>query len=290
MRRGPTRAFAQLIRPSILALTFSILFVLTLISSSAVQAQTFRVIHTFTGAGDGANPAAGLTLGQGGSLYGTAYFGGHDRGNCASTGCGTVYKMSPHNSVWIFTRLYPFTGTGDGANPNSRVTFSPDGTLYGSTYTGNNIYNLKPPPTASPATFTSWKISLVHQFGSVGDGNSPSGSLTFGAASTIYGTTYSGGNWDLCGGAGCGRVYELTRVQRQLDGSSALRFHGPSRWRISNRRSYLRPLRQLLRNYFTGRSISIRSGFRVDQLERMAREHSLWIPRRKRRGISSGRP
>jgi uncharacterized repeat protein (TIGR03803 family) len=211
MRLGPTRSFVPLIKRGNLALTLSILFVLTLLSSRAVHAQTFRVIHAFTGAGDGANPAAGLTIDRGGNLYGTAYFGGHDRGNCTGTGCGTVYKVSLHNSAWIFTRLYPFTGTGDGAGPNSRVTFSPDGTLYGSTYIGNNIYNLKPPPTASPATFASWKISLVHQFGSVGDGSSPSGGLTFASGSAVYGTTYSGGNWALCGGTGCGRVYELTR-------------------------------------------------------------------------------
>lgn len=146
------------------------LFVLTLISACAVQAQTFSIIHTFTGAGDGANPAAGLTIGQGESLYGTAYFGGHDRGTCAGTGCGTVYKITLHNSAWIFTRLYPFTDTGDGDGPNSRVSFGPDGTRYGSTYIGNNIYNLKPPPTASPAANTSWKISSVHHLGSVGDG------------------------------------------------------------------------------------------------------------------------
>jgi uncharacterized repeat protein (TIGR03803 family) len=120
--------------------------------------------------------------------------------------------MSLRNSAWIFTRLYPFTNTGEGASPNSKVIFGSDGTLYGSTYIGNNVYNLKPSPTAPPAANASWKISQVHQFGSVGDGNNPSGTLVFGAGITIYGTTYSGGgNWNLCGGTGCGRVYQLTR-------------------------------------------------------------------------------
>jgi len=186
------------------------LFVLTIISTCAVQAQTFSVIHTFTGGGDGANPAAGLTLDGGGHLYGTTYFGGHDRGNCTGTGCGTVYKLS-YKSEWIFTRLYPFTGTGDGSNPNSKVVIGSDATLYGSTDLGNNVYNLKPPPTSPPSANASWTIRLVYQFGSVGDGNHPRGSLAFAAGRTIYGTTYSGGgNWNLCGGTGCGRVYELT--------------------------------------------------------------------------------
>lgn len=213
MRSERARSFIRFINWGNIALGVLVVLVMTLDSTSTAHAQTFQVVHTFTGGGDGANPVAGLTLGPNGNLYGTAYFGGHDKGNCAGTGCGTVFKITHHGSDWVFSRLYPFTDTGDGAAPNSRVIFGHDGTLYGTTSVGNNVFNLKPPPNAPVSVFAPWKISLVHQFGSVGDGNAPAGDLVFDAAGNLYGTTYSGGNWNLCGGTGCGRVYQLVRSQ-----------------------------------------------------------------------------
>jgi hypothetical protein len=47
-------------------------FIATLhMSASAVRAQTgeFKVLYSFTGGSDGANPMAGLRLGKGGVLY-----------------------------------------------------------------------------------------------------------------------------------------------------------------------------------------------------------------------------
>ena len=46
-----------------------------MLAAGPAQAQTYSVIHAFTGGGDGASPAAGLTL-NGGILYGTAAGGG----------------------------------------------------------------------------------------------------------------------------------------------------------------------------------------------------------------------
>lgn len=51
-------------------LTLSLLFVLGM--SLAAQAQTFTILHAFTGGQDGANPYAGVTLDSKGNLYGTA--------------------------------------------------------------------------------------------------------------------------------------------------------------------------------------------------------------------------
>ena len=184
-------------------------FLLTVLPAQLAQAQTFNVIHTFTGGGDGANPVAGLTM-RGSTLYGTAYFGGHDQGACAGTGCGTVFKITPNGSNWLFTRLYPFTNIGDGAAPRSGVIFGPDGTLYGTTYVGNNVFNLKPPPHTPVSAFQSWTETVLHQFGSQNDGSLPTGNLVFDQAGNLYGTTYTGGNRQLCGSLGCGVVYQLT--------------------------------------------------------------------------------
>ena len=50
---------------------FTLIAVLTSIAPSA--AQTFSVLHAFTGTGDGANPVAGVTL-RGDALFGTTYW------------------------------------------------------------------------------------------------------------------------------------------------------------------------------------------------------------------------
>jgi hypothetical protein len=50
------------------------LFLLTILATLAAQAQTYTILHNFTG--DGAGPMAGLTMDQAGNLYGTAETGG----------------------------------------------------------------------------------------------------------------------------------------------------------------------------------------------------------------------
>ena len=54
------------------------------------------VLYSFTGAADGAYPAAGLLMDESGNLYGTAALGGdlkcpHENGQ----GCGVVFELSP---------------------------------------------------------------------------------------------------------------------------------------------------------------------------------------------------
>ena len=74
--------------------TLSILFALTAFLFPSAQAQTYQVIHSFTGGLDGANPEAGLTMDRAGNLYGTTYNGGRS-GDCPfgypNSGCGTVF-------------------------------------------------------------------------------------------------------------------------------------------------------------------------------------------------------
>jgi len=53
-----------------------------------------KVLYSFHGGPDGANPSAGLVLDAQGNLYGTTSYGGS--GNCTrSPGCGTVFKLTP---------------------------------------------------------------------------------------------------------------------------------------------------------------------------------------------------
>jgi uncharacterized repeat protein (TIGR03803 family) len=186
----------------------TIVFVLIAAMGQAAQAQTFQVLHAFTGGPDGGTPYAGLTLDKGGNLYGTAY-GGGDSGN------GTVYKLAHKGSGWVFNPLYSFTGSSDGGNPQARVIFGPNGTLYGTTYYGGaydlgTAFNLRPSASACKAALCPWTETALYSFeGSPTDGAHPGyGDLTFDQAGNAYGTTYYGGAY------GGGVVYELVPAGR----------------------------------------------------------------------------
>ena len=114
-------------RTATAALAIAIVFALAALTQSA-QAQTFTVLHTFTGGGDGGDPLTGLTMDSAGNFYGTTWGGG--------TGYGTVFKLWHVAGGWRITPLYSFAGGYDGAGPSSRVIFGPDGALYGTASTG----------------------------------------------------------------------------------------------------------------------------------------------------------
>ena len=88
-----------------LSLTAS--FVLSV--AAAVHAQTFTVLHNFTGGSDGSGPQTGLTMDRAGNLYGTACYGGTQANDCHITGgCGTIFELVRGGSGFIFRPLYQF--------------------------------------------------------------------------------------------------------------------------------------------------------------------------------------
>jgi len=203
----------------------SILFALAILPLSAAQAQTFTVLHSFTGQQDGNGPEANLTLDAAGNLYGTTYGGGDNTLNaCYHTGCGVVFKLSRHNSAWVLSPLNTFNST-DGVGPLSPVIFGPGGLLYGTASEGGNgycpvlnddgcgvVYTLQPQATACHTALCSWTETLIHQFSSVQqDGFYPDGDLAFDQAGNLYGATEFGGNRGDCLGFGCGTVFQLSR-------------------------------------------------------------------------------
>lgn len=190
-------------RPATAALTLAIVFALAVLVTQPAHAQTFSVIHNFTGGADGAAPLAGLTIDRGGNLYGTAYDGG--------AGYGTVYMLAHSGSGWSFNSLYSFAEGNDGAHPYGRVTFGGNGRLYGTTYLGGNsncsggcgtVFNMKPPPRAVCGTvLCPWTETVLYRFTGT-DGAEPSGDLVFDQAGNLYGTTYVGGGMGGPDGAG----------------------------------------------------------------------------------------
>ena len=74
-----------------------------------------------------------------GNFYGAAPYGGNDNGACSS-GCGTIFKLSP---TGVLSTLYVFCSQPnctDGATPHTVLVQAGDGDLYGTTYYGG-AYN-----------------------------------------------------------------------------------------------------------------------------------------------------
>jgi len=189
--------------------TFASLILITLAALllPAAHAQTYTVLHNFTGGVDGGYPYAGVTI-KDRTLYGTTAYGGSSFG---IDGNGTVYQVKSLGSKWSTTPVLIFQTAG-GQAPFARVVFGPDGQLYGTTANGGNsiysgvVFSLTPPPrTLAAAIYWPWSETLVHQFQDFPDGAQPiGGDLTWDQQGNIYGTTSRGGQNLL------GTVYELT--------------------------------------------------------------------------------
>lgn len=175
-------------------------------------AWTATVLHSFSGAGDGAKPtAAPLVMDPAGNLYGTTSAGGVS--SCAGApgpGCGVVYELSPPgpgSTAWTETILHRFRGGADGVAPYAGLLIDNGGNLYGTTYLGGRggngtAYKLSPlVPGGKPL-----KKSTLYQFGSFDSpvGNLPVGGLIEDAEGNFYGAASSGSMHSA------GTIYRIT--------------------------------------------------------------------------------
>ena len=92
-------------------------------------AGAITVLHNFAGNGDGAYPYGGLVQASDGNYYGTTSQA------TASTGCGTIYRISNGVFATIFT--FPSNGSS-GCNPQVTLVQHTNGTIYGDTNTGGS--------------------------------------------------------------------------------------------------------------------------------------------------------
>jgi uncharacterized repeat protein (TIGR03803 family) len=157
------------------------------------MAQTYSVLHSFTGA-DGATPSAGLTRDAFGNLYGTTTLGG-------AFGSGVVFKLNPAGEEAV---LHSFTGGADGRFPeNDNLILDQLGDLYGMTPNGGSTAC----PLGCGVVFklsASGEETVLHSFTGGVDGANPFAGLVRVAAGIFYGSTASGGV------AGAGVVFRLT--------------------------------------------------------------------------------
>ena len=197
------------------------------LAEASSPAQTYGILHTFTGGPDGATPDAGLTL-SGDTLYGTTFSGGqlnlgtvfalnlttsnttvlhsfdgtngaYSRATLLLTGnalYGTCPQGGTNNAGTLFsirtdgsnfTTLNTFDFTAHGGHPVAGLAQS-GGTLFGTTQIGG-------PPNggvvfSSPIAGAS--LNVVHLFAGAPDGLSPQAAVAI-SGNRLYGTTQSGG-------------------------------------------------------------------------------------------------
>ena len=147
-----------------------------------------KVLHSFSGFADGANPFAGVIRDSAGNIYGTTDFGG-------ASGQGVVFKLDASGTETI---LHNFTGGADGGSPRSGLIRDSAGNIYGTTEYGGasgqgTVFKVD-------ATGTE---SVLYSFTGGTDGASPIGSLVRDSAGNLYSTTFSGG------ASGVGVVFKL---------------------------------------------------------------------------------
>lgn len=166
------------------------------------RAQTFRVLHSFSGS-DGASPWAGLVMDSSGNLYGTTDFGGS---NACVGGCGTVFKLDTSGRLTV---LHRFSGS-DGASPTTDLVIDSSGNLYGTTGAGGSsdcayygcgtVFKLD----------TSGTLTVLHSFSGFSDGGWPYAGLVMDSSGNLYGMTVTGwGGSNACLLYGCGTVFKL---------------------------------------------------------------------------------
>ena len=172
-------------------------------------AGTLSTIYNFcpqSGCLDGSNPIGQLVEGTDGNFYGTTYAGGANTYALCTSGCGTIFKLTPSGTL---TTLYSFcsqTDCTDGAVPYAGLVQATDGNYYGTTYYGGattlygSVFEIT--PTGTLTTLHSFCSDI--QNGQCVDGYNPSARLTPDGQGNLYGTTSSGGNYGL------GAIFRIT--------------------------------------------------------------------------------
>jgi uncharacterized repeat protein (TIGR03803 family) len=181
-------------------ITSAVILLIAGVAATHAVAQTYTVVHTFTGGSDGTNPNQMIRDAQG-NLYGTTYAGGASACNGHDGACGTVFKIDPAGNETV---LFTFPGGNGGSSPLAAVTEDAAGNLYGTTegdgFLGASvIYKLAP---------SGKEISYVPP-----SGGSLDSSVVLDKQGNIYGMDPFGGvpncGWNR-NELGCGTLFRLT--------------------------------------------------------------------------------
>jgi len=158
---------------------------------------TEKVLHSFSGATDGANPSGTLLMDAAGNLYGTTSEGGAESAH--GTSHGTVFELVDSSGTYSeIVQLYNF-GYSDGV-PSGGLIMDKSGNFFGTLpHGGPNGYGTVFELVNSSGTYTE---SVLHTFNYT-DGANPYTGVLMDSSGNLFGTTYSGGT------GGYGTVFEL---------------------------------------------------------------------------------
>jgi len=155
------------------------------------------VLYKFKGWPDGEFPGYGPLVSDGaGSWVSTTSDGG-------TYTYGTVFRM---DSLPLRSNLHSFAGQpGDGQNSGAGVIRDAAGNLYGVAAGGSNengtVFKID----------TNGVETLLYNFTGGADGSGSGSVLIADSAGNLYGTIIGGGSYKgMCGGLGCGVVFELS--------------------------------------------------------------------------------
>ena len=198
------------IRPRTASTALAFVLVLGVVATQSARAQTFTVLHNFTGyPSDGRNPYAGLIRDTVGNLYSTTEAGGSG----GNSGYGTVFKVDTSGTETVLYSFCSVSRCDDGAYPAAGLFRDTTGDLYGTTYLGGG----------TSADGTVFKLSkdgtetVLYSFDGGLDGCYPDGGLLRDKAGNFYGTTQE------CGAYTYGTVFKLSKTGKK---TVLHRFHG----------------------------------------------------------------
>jgi uncharacterized repeat protein (TIGR03803 family) len=161
---------------------------LSLAASPSVRAQTYTVLHRFTGP-DGASPYGTLILDANENVYGMTRDGG-------AHNSGTVFELTGKNE----RVLYSFGDSPDGAHPMRGLMLDSQGNLYGTTALGGSAGSGAAFKLGATGTDT-----VLYRFTGAADGDQPQSGLVSDELRNLYGTTVMGGV------SNCGTVFRINR-------------------------------------------------------------------------------
>lgn len=183
------------------AITFFLAFAIMFASTRNSEAQTFKVLYSFSGGTDGGGVWSSVVVDKQGNLYGTTSGGG-------AYGYGTVFELSPNSDgTWTENVLHSFMQNDpDGDEPTANLVLDAKGNLYGTTPVGGK-YHVGTVFELSLGS-SGWTLTLLHSMGAYkGDASPPRGGLLLDGKGNLYG---AGGT----GTPGAGAIFELSPSNR----------------------------------------------------------------------------
>ena len=163
-------------------------------------AGVLTTLASFDGT-NGMDPAFGsLIQATDGNFYGTTINGGAYTACGGTSGCGTVFKITPRGTLTTLYNFCALTNCTDGYEVFGGLVQGSDGNLYGTTTEGGTYgYG-----TVFKLT-TAGRLTTLYSFDSYPDGAYPEAGLIQGTDGNFYGTTSQGGTNGVAG-----TVFQIT--------------------------------------------------------------------------------